>query len=70
MSSVWGIAVAVALAAAISHFQMWRVEVVVSSVKQRAAQGKLPIKFLYTSNIPLFIYAVVVGNLFFISQVQ
>lgn len=69
MSSIWGIVVSIALAAAISHFQMWRVEVVVTSVKQRAAQGKLPIRFLYTSNVPLAIYAVLAGNVFMISQI-
>jgi len=69
MSSLWGVAVSIALAGAVAHLQMWRVEVVVTSVKQRAAQGKLPIKFLYTSNIPLAIYAVVAGNIFMISQV-
>ena len=69
MSSLWGVAVSVVLAAAVAHFQMWRVEVVVTSAKQRGAQGKLPIKFLYTSNIPLAIYAVVAGNIFMLSQI-
>lgn len=69
LASVWGVAVSILLAGAVAHFQMWRVEVVVSSVKQRSAQGKLPIKFLYTSNVPLAIYAVLAGNIFMVSQV-
>jgi len=68
MSSLAGVAISVALAAAVAHFQMWRVEVVVSSAKQRGAQGKLPLKLMYTSNIPLAIYAVFAGNIFMISQ--
>ena len=109
-ASVWGIVVSALLAAAVSHFQMWRVEVnegrlvekrrfviirsfthsvthsltapltysliysinqqvVVTSVKQRAAQGKLPLKLLYTSNIPLAMFAALAGNIFMVSQV-
>eukprot|EP00661_Eupelagonemidae_sp_cell13_P004986 gene4986-biopygen16122 len=66
--SLAGVAISVALAAAVAHVQMWRVEVVVSSSRQRFAQGKLPLKLLYTSNIPLAIYAVFAGNIFMISQ--
>lgn len=69
MSSISGIAVSILLAGAVAHLLMWRVEVVVSSIKHRSAQGKLPIKFLYTSNIPLAIYAVVAGNIFMVSQI-
>lgn len=49
-------------------FQGFRVELPVTSTKQRGAQGSYPIKLFYTSNMPIILQTALVSNLYFFSQ--
>jgi len=51
------------------YFQGFRVEIPVTSVKQRNQKGTYPIKLFYTSNMPIILQSALVSNLYLISQV-
>lgn len=50
------------------YFQGFRVDLAVSSQKNRGFQGTFPIKLFYTSNIPIILQTALVSNLYFFSQ--
>jgi len=49
-------------------FQGFRVELTVQHSKVRGNQAKYPIKFFYTSNIPIILETALISNIFFVSQ--
>eukprot|EP00760_Papus_ankaliazontas_P035732 PhM_4_TR7993/c1_g1_i1/m.86227/K10956/SEC61A; protein transport protein SEC61 subunit alpha len=50
-------------------FQGFRVEVPLTSTKQRNLVASHPIKLFYTSNMPIILQAALVSNLYFFSQI-
>ncbi|KAA8493234.1 Protein transport protein Sec61 subunit alpha [Porphyridium purpureum] len=50
------------------YFQGFRVELEVTSQRQRGNSGKYPIKLFYTSNIPIILQTALTSNLYFMSQ--
>eukprot|EP01027_Heterolobosea_sp_BB2_P020763 GEZU01029654.1.p1 GENE.GEZU01029654.1~~GEZU01029654.1.p1 ORF type:complete len:483 (-),score=178.45 GEZU01029654.1:161-1609(-) len=51
------------------YLQGFRVELSVTSTKQRGATGSYPIKLFYTSNMPIILQSALVSNLYFFSQI-
>lgn len=50
-------------------FQGFRVDLPLTSTKQRGATSTQPIKLFYTSNMPIILQAALVSNLYFFSQI-
>ena len=50
------------------YFQGWRVDIPVTYQKYRGHKGSYPIKFFYTSNMPIILQTALVSNIYFISQ--
>jgi len=51
------------------YFQGFRVEIPITSRKQKNQKGTYPIKLFYTSNMPIILQTALVSNLYLISQV-
>jgi protein transport protein SEC61 subunit alpha len=50
------------------YFQGFKVELTVSSARQRGYDFPYPIKLFYTSNMPIILQSALISNLFFFSQ--
>lgn len=50
------------------YFQGFKVELTLTSQRNRGQQGTYPIKLFYTSNIPIILQTALVSNLYFFSQ--
>jgi protein transport protein SEC61 subunit alpha len=52
------------------YFQGFKVELTVSSARQRGYDFPYPIKLFYTSNMPIILQSALISNLFFFSQLM
>jgi len=50
------------------YFQGFKVEITISSTRQRGYDYPYPIKLFYTSNMPIILQSALISNLFFFSQ--
>mmetsp|Transcript_16101 Transcript_16101/g.30342 ORF Transcript_16101/g.30342 Transcript_16101/m.30342 type:complete len:477 (-) Transcript_16101:243-1673(-) len=68
MPNLLNLAGTLAIMGAVTWFQGWRVNIPVKSVKHRTQSGQYPVKLFYTGNMPVVLYAAMVGQLYFVSQ--
>jgi preprotein translocase SecY subunit len=64
-----GLLTTVAVIIIVIYVNGLKVSVPVSYAKYRGFRGAFPIKFLYTSNIPVIFAAALMGNIYFITQI-
>ncbi|MBS7650342.1 MAG: preprotein translocase subunit SecY [Candidatus Bathyarchaeia archaeon] len=64
-----GLLTTVAVVIIVIYVNGLKVSVPVSYAKYRGFRGAFPIKFLYTSNIPVIFAAALMGNIYFITQI-
>ncbi|MBS7626898.1 preprotein translocase subunit SecY [Candidatus Bathyarchaeota archaeon] len=64
-----GLLTTVAVVIIVIYVNGLKVSVPVSYAKYRGFRGTFPIKFLYTSNIPVIFAAALMGNIYFITQI-
>lgn len=50
------------------YFQGFKVEITISSTRQRGYEYPYPIRLFYTSNMPIILQSALISNLFFFSQ--
>lgn len=69
LPNLWTLFVLLAVGVAVTYLQGWRVDIPVKYQLHRSGSGNYPVKLFYTSNMPLVLTCVLVGNLMFLSQV-
>lgn len=52
------------------HFQGYKVQLTISSARQRGYDYPYPIRLFYTSNMPIILQSALISNLFFFSQLM
>jgi len=58
----------IAVVLVVVYFQGFKVEITISSARQRGYNYPYPIRLFYTSNMPIILFSALISNLFFFSQ--